>query len=68
MFKQSRREFLENSMFAATAAAFAGTSVAQVAQGEEQSKSTNERLRVAILGFNGRGQSHLGGFGKRADC
>lgn len=69
MFQKSRREFLENSMLAATAAAFAGSNVTQIARGEEkEASSPNERLRVAVLGLNGRGQSHLGGFGGRKDC
>jgi len=35
---------------------------------EEGSSSPNERLRVAVLGVNGRGQSHLNGFMKRKDA
>lgn len=66
MTRQTRREFLENSMFAAAAAAVAGSSVPHL-QAAEESKSPNERLRVAILGVNGRGQSHLSAFLKRAD-
>jgi predicted dehydrogenase len=67
MSKQTRREFLENSMFAAAAAAAAG-SVVVPASAADESKSPNERLRVAVLGVNGRGQSHLSEFMKRADC
>src|SRR5262245_15152013 len=68
MIRQTRREFLENSMLAATAAAFAGSGlVAPVSAGEESS-SPNERLRVAVLGLNGRGGAHLGGFLPRQDC
>ena len=68
MARQTRREFLENSMFAATAAALAGGSLVPHASAEEQSASPNERLRVAVVGLNGRGQSHLGGFMGRKDC
>ncbi|HEY3967498.1 MAG TPA: Gfo/Idh/MocA family oxidoreductase [Planctomycetaceae bacterium] len=68
MARQTRREFLENSMFAATAAALAGGSLVPQAGAEEQSTSPNERLRVAVVGLNGRGQSHLGGFMGRKDC
>ncbi len=68
MARQTRREFLENSMFAATAAALAGGSLVPHASAEEQSTSPNERLRVAVVGLNGRGQSHLGGFMGRKDC
>ena len=68
MNRQTRREFLENSMLAATAAALAGRGLASKASAEEQSSSPNERLRVAVVGLNGRGQSHLGGFMPRKDC
>ena len=68
MARQTRREFLENSMFAATAAALAGGSLVPQASAEPQSTSPSERLRVAVVGLNGRGQSHLGGFMGRQDC
>src|SRR5262249_18447262 len=35
---------------------------------DEQSSSPSERLRVAVLGLKGRGQSHLGAFLGRKDC
>lgn len=60
MSKQSRREFLERSMFAA-AAALGGTTVPQRLFAQA-SKSPNETLRVAVLGVRSRGQSHIGGF------
>jgi predicted dehydrogenase len=66
MIRQTRREFLENSMLAA--AAMAGSGMASPASAAEESSSPNEVLRVAVLGLNGRGQSHLGGFMKRAGC
>ncbi|MBM83671.1 MAG: dehydrogenase [Planctomycetaceae bacterium] len=68
MTRQSRREFLENSMFAAVAATAAASPVASQAADREGSKSPNERLRVAVLGVNGRGRSHISGFLPRADC
>lgn len=69
MTRQTRREFLENSMLAAAAAAMAGTGLAATARAEEQkAASANETLRVAVLGLNGRGQSHLGGFVNRNGC
>ncbi len=70
MSKQTRRDFLENSMFAAAAAtaATAGSGASyELFAAEKQSKSPNERLRVAVLGVNGRGQSHLSAFMKRSD-
>ncbi len=63
----SRRRFLEDSMFAAAAAVAAGSATSVFAV-ENQSKSANERLSVAIVGVNGRGKSHIAGFGKRQDC
>src|SRR5258708_4385547 len=71
MTRQTRREFLENSMLAATAAALAGGGlVAQAAarQNEVQSSSPNARLRIGVVGLNGRGQSHLDGYASRKDC
>ena len=44
MTRQTRREFLENSMFAATAAALAGGGLAAPARAEGQSSSPNERF------------------------
>jgi len=67
MARQSRREFLEQSMFAA-AAAVGGSTIAPLLANAQQSTSPNERLRVAILGVNGRGQDHLNGFLPRKDC
>src|SRR5579872_5699855 len=68
MTRQTRREFLENSMLAATAAAMAGSGLVSPVSAAEQSSSPNERLRVAVLGLNGRGRSHLDGFMPRKDC
>lgn len=69
MAKQSRREFLEQSLFAATLAATAGmTGTARADQTATSTRSPNETLRIAVLGVRGRGQSHLQGFLKRKDC
>jgi predicted dehydrogenase len=68
MSKQSRREFLENSMLATVAAMGASAAVSPQAQAAPGSKSPNERLRIAVLGVHGRGRSHIGGFGRRNDC
>ena len=68
MFRQSRREFLEQSMLTAAAAAMAGTSLPAPVSADEQSSSPNERLRIAVLGVHGRGKDHLGGFVGRQDC
>ena len=67
MSQQTRREFLENSMFAAAAAAAAGTVAQQAMAAEAQSTSPNERLRVAIIGVRGRGGAHISDCMKRKD-
>jgi predicted dehydrogenase len=68
MSNRSRRQFLEDSMFAAAAAVAAGTAPQLLAAEEEpQSKSPNERLGVAVVGVRGRGGSHIGAFAGRRD-
>ena len=66
MSQLSRRELLENSMFAAAAAVAAGP-FTQAWAAEPQSKSPNERLSVAVIGVKGRGTDHIGGFAGRTD-
>ena len=68
MSKQTRREFLENSMFAAAAAAAANSGISPALSQAEESRSPNERLGVAILGMSGRGKTHRSEFLKRKDC
>ncbi|MFN0051668.1 MAG: Gfo/Idh/MocA family protein [Planctomycetales bacterium] len=68
MTRQTRREFLENTLLTAAASAMAGGSLYRTALADQQSTSPSERLRVAIVGLNGRGQSHLGAFAGRQDC
>ena len=67
MSRRSRRQFLEDSMFA-MAAAVGVSSATHVLAEETVSTSPNEKLAVAGVGVNGRGQSHLGEFIKRDDC
>jgi predicted dehydrogenase len=61
MSLQSRRKFLGTSIALAGAATmpFASWRPAKAADGP------NDRLRVAVLGLNGRGNSHVGGFSGR---
>ncbi|MEW4456251.1 Gfo/Idh/MocA family oxidoreductase [Bremerella sp. JC817] len=65
--RKSRREFLEDSMFAAAAAAAFAAPTSLLAAEEKQSKSPNEKLHVAVIGLNGRGNAHIGGFTNRDD-
>jgi predicted dehydrogenase len=62
MSRRNRRQFLEDSMFAAAAAAVAAHSSEPMYAQEPQSKSPSERLNVAVAGVNGRGGSHIGAF------
>jgi len=65
MSKRNRRQFLEDSMFAAAAAVAAPQLLS--ADEQPQSSSPNERLGVAIVGVRGRGGSHIGAFAGRKD-
>jgi predicted dehydrogenase len=68
MFKRTRRQFLEDSMIAAVAAASAGSTTNLFAADEPKpSDSPNGKLGVAVVGCNGRGSSHLGAFSSRPD-
>ena len=66
MTRKTRRQFLEDSMLAAAAAATAGTMTPQSTQAQG-SKSPNERRRVAVIGVRGRGGSHIDAFSRRND-
>ncbi len=65
--RKSRRQFLEDSMFATAAAVAAGSGSRLLAAEAVQATSPNERLSVAVIGVNGRGGSHLNAFVGRSD-
>jgi len=67
MTKRTRRQFLQDSLFAATAAA---VSTAPMISGvaKAQSRSANEKLLCAVVGCKGRGGSHISAFSGRKDC
>jgi predicted dehydrogenase len=68
MSKRSRRQFLEDSMFAAAAAVAASPASLAWAQDEKkQSDSPNEKLGVAVVGCGGRGSDHLQAMAGRND-
>ena len=67
MSKRNRRQFLEDSMFATAAAVAATSPNALFAADDQQSRSPNEKLGVAVVGVRGRGNSHLGAFAGRKD-
>src|SRR5437773_1350507 len=69
MSQQTRRDFLEQSMFAAAAAAVAGSaSLVRADDAAKKPTSPNEKLQVACIGVRGRGGDHIKGFGSRSDC
>lgn len=65
MTSRTRRQFLQDSMFAA-AAVYAAPMVGRVAS--TQAASANDKLLCAVIGCQGRGGSHIGAFAGRADC
>jgi predicted dehydrogenase len=70
MSKQTRRDFLERSLFAAAAASLARVpnSVQAAETSQKKKKSPNERLRVACVGVGGRGSEHIREFGRNHYC
>ena len=56
MANVSRRKFLKNSTAAGASLLLTGTRASGKILG------ANNRLRIAVAGLNGRGQSHLGGW------
>jgi len=71
MTKRTRREFLEDSMFAtaamAAAAAAASPSIS-FAKDEVKKAGPNEKLRCAVIGARGRGGNHIKAYMQRKDC
>src|SRR6476620_9817114 len=58
MSKYTRRQFLEDSMFAAATAVCASSTLPVFAQ--EEKGSANDELKVCVVGAGGRGGSHIG--------
>jgi len=67
MSNRTRRQFLENSMFAAAAAVAAAPASRAFADEEKASNSPNEKIGVAVIGCGGRGGDHLNAFTSRPD-
>src|SRR5438552_3910592 len=55
MRQLTRRTFLKSS-------ALAGAALSLPARLYSQAPGSNEDIRVAVIGFNGRGQSHISGY------
>ncbi len=69
MSKQTRRDFLEQSLFAAAAASLAGVpSAVRADESPAKKQGPNERLRVACVGVGGRGSEHIHEFGRHPHC
>jgi predicted dehydrogenase len=67
MSRQTRRQFLEDSLLASAAAIGASANtVPRLSLGAEA--GPNDRLRVAVLGVNGRGATHIANYIRRPDC
>jgi predicted dehydrogenase len=65
MAKRTRREFLEESMFATVAALGAGSGTKVFARQAAGGRvSANDTINVAVIGVNGRGNAHIGAFAK----
>ncbi len=67
MTKRTRRQLLQDSMFAA-AAAGVSTSPMISSVAKAQTKSANEKLLCAVIGCRGRGGGHINAFSGREDC
>src|SRR5687768_13175571 len=69
MPKFTRRELLENALFASTAAAFAGAGGPAYAKEKALGRvvGPNDMIRVAVIGVRGRGKDHINGFAKMKD-
>jgi predicted dehydrogenase len=69
MSKQTRRDFLEQSLFAAAAGSLAAVpSPAVSAESSIRKKGPSERLRIACIGVGGRGSEHILEFGRNPHC
>ena len=62
----SRREFLQRSAILSAAAASTPLLAADTAA--KKTGSANDKLRVAVVGINGRGMSHVEGFAGKNNC
>jgi predicted dehydrogenase len=65
----SRREFLERSALLSAAAATLGTASTTLADTKPAAtRAASDKLRVAVVGVNSRGMSHVGGFLGKNNC
>lgn len=64
----TRRDFLQQSLFAAAAASAASAIPSQSWAEDPQPKNAGERLGVAVVGVNGRGGDHISAYLGRKDA
>src|SRR6188768_3755386 len=62
MSKHSRRAFLQTAVGAVGAAA-AATTISLPTFARAAKTDVNSKIRMAVVGFNGRGKAHIEGFG-----
>ncbi len=71
MARLTRRELLEDSLFATTVAATAGLSGSRAWAAEPQRTGRvigpNDQIRIAVIGVRGRGKDHISGYAKMND-
>ena len=63
MFQHNRRDFLKRTVAGGVLATF----VVSGTKASGRVLGANDRVRIAVAGINGRGQSHLRGFGQMED-
>jgi predicted dehydrogenase len=72
MHRLTRRDFLNDTAFLAALAAGVGTTSAADNQKPKETKvdkvEAGDKLRVAVIGVNGRGMAHVGGFANKNGC
>jgi predicted dehydrogenase len=68
MRSATRRDFLHEAMMAASTGLFASSARSAPTSAETPRGPAAERLRVAVLGVNGRGMAHIRSFAGRHNC
>ena len=64
----TRRQFLEDSILAAAAAAATASVPVRTVAAEQRAVSANDKITVAIIGCGIRGKQHAGELARLADC
>jgi predicted dehydrogenase len=68
MKTQTRRQFLEDSMFAAASVAAASAVPLMSRSAQAQASSANDKLVCAVIGVRSRGGNHIDAYAGRKDC